>query len=278
MKRVFILLVIGLATSSMLLAVARGELSRQQQGQLAALKEAIDHAARLFKREKFTESAGEVAKCQNLLAAAAADAGPEMLAALKPAHARLQKAHTLFAAKRIPLPDLPDLRGASGAGTVVASSSQGASSPQGGEISFSKHVAPILVSRCGGCHVGRNMGEFSMATFASLMRGSENGVMIEAGKPDDSILVFLVDSGEMPPPRPRPRPVPKDEVQVLKDWVAQGAKFDGDDEEQPLLEMVPPEIARTVGRGGRGGRRGPGGGGFGPGRRRGPAGDSRPTR
>jgi hypothetical protein len=248
---------------TLVLSVARAEITREQRAQVAALKTAIDQAARLFKQEKFSESAVEVAKCQAMLAAAAVDANAEMLAALKPAAARLKKAGGLFAAKGIPLPELPQLSAAAGAtaqSPPVAAPPQESAAPTSrteGEVSFAKDVAPILVTRCGGCHVGRNMGQFSMATFASLMQGSENGAMIEAGNPDESVLVMLVEAGDMPPPRPRPRPVPKNEVQVLREWVAQGAKFDGANDEQPVLEMVPPEIARAAaGRGGRGPRRG----------------------
>jgi hypothetical protein len=212
-----------------------------------------------------------VAVCQTLLAEASAGADAQMLAALKPAHDRLRKAHTLFTAKGISLPSLAELSpvssGAAEGPSDASNDATAATADSGatGEISFAKQVAPILVARCGRCHVGRNMGEFSMATYASLMQGSENGPMIEAGKPEESLLI------ELPPPRPRPRPVPKNEVQVLRDWVAQGAKFDGASEEQPVLELVPPEIARAAaGRGGPGGRRG--------GPRPGPPGASRPAR
>jgi hypothetical protein len=272
MHRFVALVSCTILTAALLVSVARGEISGDQQAQVAALKTAIDQAARLFKQEKFTESAAEVAKCQTLLARTAAGADAEMLTALEPAHARLRKAHTLFAVRGISLPALSAITAPSNPSAEVTPRTPDATPQPTGEISFTQNVAPILVARCGMCHVGRNMGQFSMATFASLMQGSENGQMIEAGLPDESTLVMLVETGDMPPPRPRPRPVPKDEVQVLKDWVAQGAKFDGADEEQPLLEIVPPEVARAArGRGGRGGGGPPQG-------RRGQAGSSRPAR
>jgi hypothetical protein len=174
------------------------------------------------------------------LARAAEPGDAELIAALAPAHARLQKAHTLFAAKGVALPPLPPLGG--DAPDEAAAEESGGSS---GAISFTKQVAPILVARCGMCHMRRSMGEFSMATFAALSRGGENGPVIEAGQPEESLLVELVESGEMPPPRPRPRPVPPREVELIKDWVAQGAKFDGAGEDAPLLEMAPQRRTRN---------------------------------
>lgn len=263
--------------SAVVLAVASamGELSDQQRNYLARLKEEIDQAARLFKQEEFDKSRLQVERCQTILARLAQAADNEMAAALAPAHSRLKKAHTLFAAKGIelsPLADLPLTGGGGATGTVTAVETPTAQGT-GRAVSFTNQIAPILVTRCGGCHVGRNMGEFSMATFAALMQGSEAGAVIAAGSPEESVLLDLVQSGEMPPPRPRPQPVPKADVELIRQWIDQGAEYDGKREDERLLDIVPPEVARAAaGQGGRGGR-----GGFG-----GPAGpatgSSRPTR
>jgi hypothetical protein len=260
----------------LLLAHASAAPSREQSAQIASLKTAIDQAARLFKQQKFRESAEQLARCQEFLAKAARGGDAEMITALQPAHDRLTKAHRLFVAQGIPLPPLPSLQAMSAAESEQAVTAVAPRSPAAASepVSFSRQVAPILVARCGGCHVRRNMGEFSMANFAALMQGGENGAVITAGEPEASILIELVQAGEMPPPRPRPRPVPKPDLQVLRDWIAQGAKFDGSNEDGSLLEMVPEEVARASA-----GPGGPGGFGGGPGGRRPGAGNNtRPRR
>jgi hypothetical protein len=105
-------------------------------------------------------------------------------------------------------------------------------------VSFTKQVAPILVGRCGRCHVDDSKGDFEMPTYAALMKGPESGPVIVAKKPDDSTLIQLVEDGEMPP---RDGPIPAKDVKLLKDWVAQGAKYDGKSRTTKLTSLVPAE-------------------------------------
>src|SRR5436190_9599763 len=90
--------------------------------------------------------------------------------------------------------------------------------------SFSKQVAPIIVARCGGCHVRNSRGELSMATYESMMAGNKNGKIIFAGKPEGSIIVDKIEGKEMPPNNGG---IPDAEFTALKKWIAEGAKFDG---------------------------------------------------
>lgn len=110
------------------------------------------------------------------------------------------------------------------------------------EVSFTKHVAPIFVTRCASCHVRQSKGELSMATYAALMKGSENGPVI-SNTADESTLVASVVAGDMPP---RGDPVPPKEVEILKKWVQQGAKFDGseDNETAEITSFVPDALRR----------------------------------
>src|SRR4051794_6458484 len=42
-------------------------------------------------------------------------------------------------------------------------------------LSFTKNIAPLLVTKCGRCHVSAARGKFSMATFADLKKGTPDG-------------------------------------------------------------------------------------------------------
>jgi hypothetical protein len=100
-----------------------------------------------------------------------------------------------------------------------------------GELSFTKQIAPLLVGKCGKCHVSAAKGQFSMATFASLMRGNKDGPVILPGKGTGSRIVEVIESGDMPRGGGQ---VAKDELAMLSKWIDQGAKFDGRNPADPL--------------------------------------------
>ncbi len=102
-------------------------------------------------------------------------------------------------------------------------------------ISFVKTVAPILVQRCGQCHVTGNRGDFSMATFAMLEKGPPEGRVIFAGDVIASRLIETIETGDMPRGGGK---VPAAELRTLKDWIAGGAKYDGPTPDAPLSSFV----------------------------------------
>jgi hypothetical protein len=52
------------------------------------------------------------------------------------------------------------------------------------------------------------------------MAGSRNGSVVEPGNANNSLLVQLIEEGKMPD---RGDPVTADELQLIIDWVNQGA-------------------------------------------------------
>jgi mono/diheme cytochrome c family protein len=96
-------------------------------------------------------------------------------------------------------------------------------------IKFSRDIAPVLVAQCVDCHGGQQpRAQLGMDTFARLLRGSQNGVILTPGKPDDSMIVKkLKGTGggqRMPAGRP---PLSNDVIAKFEKWIAEGAKFDG---------------------------------------------------
>ena len=88
-------------------------------------------------------------------------------------------------------------------------------------VSFANDVMPILQSRCINCHGGRDTKEgLSFASFGSLMAGSDNGIVVMAGDPDNSLLIQQIVNGKMPKKGPKLTP---DQLQILIDWIAAGA-------------------------------------------------------
>lgn len=127
------------------------------------------------------------------------------------------------------------------------SGSPGIPPPAPGEtIGFTSHVAPIVFSQCGRCHIEDTKGDLDFKTYASLLKGTPDGPVIVAGEPDNSSFITLVEDGEMPK---RGGPIDARYIKVLRDWVAQGANFDGQDKDALLASIVPEEILRGARKG-----------------------------
>jgi mono/diheme cytochrome c family protein len=89
-------------------------------------------------------------------------------------------------------------------------------------VSYSADFGPLLTSRCGSCHGGGRREEgLSVTSYTDLLKGSDNGPVIIPGSADDSLLVSLVVSQEMPKRGPKLTP---DQTQLIITWVNEGAQ------------------------------------------------------
>ncbi len=94
-------------------------------------------------------------------------------------------------------------------------------------IDFAHEIVPLLKKHCVKCHAGESKkGGFSFNTRAELLAGSENGLVLEAGKADQSRLLEVVLSDDvdvrMPPEGER---LAKSEIELLRRWIDQGAPW-----------------------------------------------------
>ncbi|MCA9266993.1 MAG: hypothetical protein KDA41_00905, partial [Planctomycetales bacterium] len=94
----------------------------------------------------------------------------------------------------------------------------------GEEITYEKHVRPILKTHCFHCHgEGAELqGELDLRLRRLIAQGGESGAAIVAGDPQASLLLRRVRSGEMPPEDVKLRPT-NDEIAVIERWIAAGA-------------------------------------------------------
>lgn len=101
------------------------------------------------------------------------------------------------------------------------------SSPDIPGIDFEIQIAPLLQQHCLRCHSpGINKGDISLATIADL----ETGDHLSPGKPTESYLVELITSeGNSKPEMPQDGPpLAKVEVDLIKQWIREGAKWPAD--------------------------------------------------
>jgi hypothetical protein len=113
-------------------------------------------------------------------------------------------------------------------------------------ISFHDHVFPLLEERCLDCHGepyvknGRTIhpkAGLRLDTYEWVIKGNLDGVIIEKGNPDQSTLIAVItldsDDPEIMPPKGNP--LSEDEINLLKQWILEGAK------ENPSDTFSPPK-------------------------------------
>ena len=89
-------------------------------------------------------------------------------------------------------------------------------------VSFSAEVMPILERYCWECHSEQNteLG-LRLDSYEGVMAGSDYGTVVEPGDPAGSLLVDMVEAGDMPE---EGDPVPPEELEIIKTWIAEGAQ------------------------------------------------------
>ncbi len=89
-------------------------------------------------------------------------------------------------------------------------------------------VQAVLESKCLECHnPDKVKGDLLMHTAEALLKGGDTGPALVAGKPDESELVkrliLPADHDDIMPPKGGP--LPAADIELVKAWIAQGAKW-----------------------------------------------------
>jgi len=92
---------------------------------------------------------------------------------------------------------------------------------------FHTDVQPILTERCVKCHgPEKAKAALRLDSLAAVLKGSDEGPVAEAGKPESSVLLKLVslpvDDGERMPPKGEP--LTAEQIAILRLWIAGGMK------------------------------------------------------
>jgi hypothetical protein len=99
----------------------------------------------------------------------------------------------------------------------------------GNKVSYGRQIAPIFALHCNGCHSDENPSSgFRTGSYRGLMQAGTIGDDVVPGKPDSSILAQLIE-GVRGPEQQMPngaRPLQPSQIQLIRDWIAQGAKND----------------------------------------------------
>jgi formylglycine-generating enzyme required for sulfatase activity len=97
-------------------------------------------------------------------------------------------------------------------------------------VDFAGQVQPLLESRCLSCHQeSKSEGNLRLDTLAGALTGGDSGPALVPGKPDESNLysrtVLAVDDSQLMPPAAQGSPLTKNQTDLLRLWIEQGAAW-----------------------------------------------------
>lgn len=195
------LLCLGSANASMLVA----QEGANEQIQWTEFARSLRRAGELFREEKFEESAALVREVAAKIPSMPKSDDPTTTVMRTKVQKGVQKARELLGAHGITIEDSP------------------VKAPKAG-TSFVKDVVPILMAKCGNCHVRENRGEVSLATFDALtLPNGTTPALVQANASAESELIRVIESGEMPKGRGK---VSAKQLAILKAWIDEGATSD----------------------------------------------------
>src|SRR5579862_2593126 len=123
---------------------------------------------------------------------------------------------------------------------AVAAGVAASQTAQDAPVSFYRQVKPILQKRCQGCHQPATQGgKLILTSYEAFKAGGSGGPAFVPGRPQDSaIMRYIVGN---PPAMPKnQKALEADQVDLIKRWIAQGAKDDTPVLKDPIDAAHPP--------------------------------------
>ncbi len=207
---------------------------------LAPIKESVKKASKLLKEGKVVECVDVVEQSTKWIQELTQNASVKELVEIKKIHGELAKAHQLLSVEGAELTDLPTWDALLKEKKLNRPKKEDEKKPipqttRQAAISFSKDIAPWMVEQCSRCHINAERGGFSLATYTALMKGSKGGVVLFPGDPVGSRLVETIETGDMPRSGKK---VTAEDIAKLKQWIKEGAKFDGPSPSAPIASLA----------------------------------------
>ncbi len=110
-----------------------------------------------------------------------------------------------------------------------------------GPVVFEQHIRPILREYCFDCHGAgqKNEANLDLRLVRFMEKGGDSGpAIIKTAQHEESSLLKLVSTGDMPPGEAR---VPPEKVELIKRWLAAGAPT-----ARPEPETIGPGVPLSV--------------------------------
>lgn len=124
-----------------------------------------------------------------------------------------------------------------------------------GKVEFNRDIRPILSDTCFHCHgpdENKRKSGLRLDIKADALKPAKSGsVALVPGKPDESELIARVlatDDDDLMPPSKLHKPLTTQQKALLKQWVAEGAEYQG---HWAFISPVRPEVPQIKDEGGR---------------------------
>jgi len=136
-----------------------------------------------------------------------------------------------------------------GLGLLSLQGASGQNPPQNPEkstktsVSYFRDIRPILQRNCFGCHQPSvKQGDLMLTTYEGFLAGGVKGKVISPGQPDQSLVVGYL-KGDVKPQMPfGGTPLPADQIELFRQWIAEGAKDDSPAEAKSNQEPGKPPV------------------------------------
>ena len=162
----------------------------EQKKELEEVTALMAKAGGLFKAKNFSDCGDVIKTAQGKIEKLASGGDLTVHNQLKPLHEKLTKAYQLLELEGIELPELKPL------GDPVKlvkpekpDPKKDMPPPAASSVSFVKHIVPLVMAKCGNCHVNQTKGGFAMPTYEALMIGNKDGKVIFPGDASGSRFI-----------------------------------------------------------------------------------------
>ncbi len=107
------------------------------------------------------------------------------------------------------------------------------------ELTYERHIRSIFRAHCFDCHGATDEleGGLDLRLVRLMKQGGDSGAAIVTGKPEESLLLDRIRSGEMPP---GPTQLSDSEIETIERWIASGSKT-----ARPEPEAIGPGLGIT---------------------------------
>ena len=177
-------------------------LKAEEKKTVQTINASVLRAGKSYAAQDYAASADYIRTAVKQIQEATKNGSQRLYDELLPAMKRIERARTLLEFEGISLPSFTRPKRPEEAPAKVEPGTRptpGKPQPAPADgLSFTKAVAPILSARCGRCHASDSKGGFSLATYAALMKGPPEGVVIFAGDTVGSRLIETIETGDMP--------------------------------------------------------------------------------
>lgn len=116
------------------------------------------------------------------------------------------------------------------------------------EVSFREHVAPILQEHCVACHSAKRAeGGYRLDTIEELLRPGDSGATpLVPQKSAESEWISRLRSHDPDVRMPaESEPLPNPQIDLVAQWIDEGAKLEGIAVKDPLWMVIPPQTSAS---------------------------------